>query len=114
MVIMARVVDTSVAQLANFFIAYGAVTYLTEESFRMEVENHRTRSRTIKFLWSLQLPEHWLNLIQEALPEEENESTKRNPASFSSLDIQGLDTVGDPWLFYAARKKSALRAANWT
>ena len=73
MVIMARVVDTSVAQLANFFIAYGAVTYLTEESFRMEVEKHRTRSRTIKFLWNLQLPEHWLNLIQEALPEEENE-----------------------------------------
>jgi hypothetical protein len=73
MVIMARVVDTSVAQLANFFIAYGAVTYLTEESFRMEVEKHRTRSRTIKFLWNLQLPEHWLNVIQEGLPEEENE-----------------------------------------
>ena len=69
MVLMARAVDTSVAQLANFFIAFGAVTFLTEAAFRQEVEAHRTRARTIKFLWNLHLPEHWLNLINQALTE---------------------------------------------
>ena len=71
MVIMARIVDTSVAQLSNFFIAYGAVAYLTDEDFRQQIEAHRTYARTMKFLWNLHLPEEWLALIQEALPEEE-------------------------------------------
>ena len=71
MMLMARVVDTSVAQLANFFIAYGAITYLTDEEFRQELEAHRTHARTMKFLWNLHLPEEWLELIQDTLPEEE-------------------------------------------
>jgi hypothetical protein len=71
MMLMARVVDTSVAQLANFFIAYGAITYLTDEEFRQELEAHRTHARTMKFLWNLNLPEEWLELIQDTLPEEE-------------------------------------------
>jgi len=73
MTLMARVVDTSVAQLSNFFIAYGAIAYLSDKELRKEIEAHRTRARTMKFLWNLHLPEEWLELIQEALPEEERD-----------------------------------------
>ena len=76
MVLMAQVVDTSVAQLANFFIAYGAVTYLSEEAFRMEVERYRTHARAMKFLWNLHLPEYWLKIIQEALPQEDDDESQ--------------------------------------
>ena len=76
MALLARTVDTSVSQLANFFIAYGAMTYLTDEDFRQLIEAHRTYARSMKFLWNLHLPAAWLTLIQEALPEEVNDGQK--------------------------------------
>ena len=66
---IARSVDTSAAQLSNFFIAFGAVHYLSNEAFRQMLDQQRSPARTMKFLWNLHLPQDWLDAIEAALKE---------------------------------------------
>lgn len=73
MVLIARAEGVSVAQLSNFFIAFGAVHYLTDEGFRLLLQQQRTPARAMKFLWNVQLPEDWLELIETALEEVEDD-----------------------------------------
>ena len=69
--LLAYHVDTSASQLANFFLTYGLTTYLTDETLHQTLTEHRSRARSVKFLWDLLLPEAWLALIEDYLPEEE-------------------------------------------
>jgi hypothetical protein len=70
--LLAYHIDASASQLANFLLTYGLTTYLTDETLHQTLTEHRSRARSVKFLWDLILPETWLELIEEYLPEEES------------------------------------------
>jgi len=69
--LLAKREDTSASQLVEMLIVYGLRAYLRNDpelAEALSLEN-RTRSRTPRFYWDLEIPEEWLLALEAYLSE---------------------------------------------
>ncbi len=71
--LLADIIDTSAAQLANFLITYGLLTYLDDNALAQTLRESRSPARAMKFHWDLLLPADWLEAMAAYLPENDEE-----------------------------------------
>ena len=69
--LLAKREDTSASQLVELLIVYGIRAYLRgdEELQEALALESRTRSRTPRFYWDLEIPEEWLLALEAYLSE---------------------------------------------